>query len=144
MEAILDEPVQFFSATREKQPVLPLLKQLQLCIVVWLPRKKWDNAKKKKGVGWGALFDVCQGSLEQRDDRTNEHTSAPLLAACLPCLRSKLARREQRGLDVDGEVVPFPLAPYFVAMSVGTNHRAVFMFELHTHTAHPMEGDVTC
>lgn len=101
------------------------------------------QCKKKKG-GWGALFDVCQGSLEQRDDRTNAHTSAPLLAACLPCLRSKLARREQRGLDVDGEVVPFPLAPYFVAMSVGTNHRAVFMFELHTHAAHPMEGDVTC
>lgn len=96
----------------------------------------------------GALLDVCQGSSEQRDDRTNAHTSAPLLACllavCLPCLRSKLARGEQRGLDADGEVVPFPLAPYFVAMSVWTNHRAPFMFELHTHRAHPMEDDVTC
>lgn len=90
------------------------------------------------------MFDVCQGSLEQRDDRTNADTSAPLLAACLPCLRSKLARQELRGLDADGEVVPVPLAPYFVAMSVGTNHRAVFMVELHTRTAHPIEGDVTC
>lgn len=45
--------------------------------------EEMGQCKKKKGGGWGwgALFDVCQGSLEQRDDRTNAHTSAPLLAA---------------------------------------------------------------
>lgn len=64
------------------------------------------------------------------------------LLAWLPGLRSKLARGEQRRLDADGEVVLFPLVHYFVAMSVRTNQRALFMLE--PHTPYQTEVDVTC
>lgn len=66
------------------------------------------------------------------------------LLAWLPGLRSKLARREQRRLDADGEVALLQLVHYFVAMSVQTNQKAFFMFDQHTHTPYPMGGDVTC
>lgn len=102
------------------------------------------QCKKKKKEG--GLCSTCVRVAWSREmtAQTHTHRLPCSLPACLPCLRSKLARREHRGLDADGEVVPFPLAPYFVAMSVGTNHRAVFMVELHTHTADPIEGNVTC
>lgn len=95
-----------------KKPALPLPKQLQFYIVVWLPRRKWDRCKRKKrAVRW-----MIQESWRQEDDRTNTHINL-LLAAWLVCGwgAEKLDGGQRRH--------PFPLVTYFVAMSLSDQSR---------------------